>query len=66
MPDGRHPASGGWNRIRTEVNDLAEAVENLKPEGGRFRSTIVVGNGGKKILLDDLPGNPIKLFWPAR
>ena len=46
MPDGQQPAPGGWNRIQIEVNDLAETVAQLKREGNRFRSEIIIGLGG--------------------
>lgn len=65
MPDGQTPAPGGWNRIQIEVADLAATVERLKNAGCKFRSEIVVGNGGKQILVDDPSGNPIELFQPA-
>lgn len=65
MPDGRFPAPGGWNRIRIEVEDLPATVERLKAAGGQFRNDIVIGNGGKQILLEDPSGNPIELFQPA-
>ncbi|MBI4311660.1 MAG: VOC family protein [Chloroflexi bacterium] len=65
MPDGRSPAPGGWNRIQIEVQDLAATVAELKRAGCRFRSEIVIGNGGKQILVDDPSGNPIELFEPA-
>jgi catechol 2,3-dioxygenase-like lactoylglutathione lyase family enzyme len=64
MPDGRTPAPGGWNRIQLEFDDLAEKVESLRRTGARFRNDIVVGNGGKQILLDDPSGNCIELFQP--
>ena len=62
MPDGRVPKPGGWNRIQLEVEDLAGLVEQLKQEGASLRNEIVVGNGGKQILLEDPSGNPIELF----
>ena len=65
MPDGRQPEPGGWNRVQIEVNDLASLVEQLKKGGASFRNEIVVGNGGKQILLDDPSGNAIELFEPA-
>jgi predicted enzyme related to lactoylglutathione lyase len=64
MPDGRKPEPGGWNRIQLEVPDLAGKVESLREAGAQFRNEIVVGNGGKQILLDDPSGNPIELFEP--
>jgi catechol 2,3-dioxygenase-like lactoylglutathione lyase family enzyme len=65
-PDGRKPAPGGWNRIRLEVADLTEEVETLRKAKAHFRNDIVVGNGGKQILLDDPAGNPIELYEPGR
>jgi catechol 2,3-dioxygenase-like lactoylglutathione lyase family enzyme len=66
MPDGRRPEPGGWNRIQIEVDDLAALVDTLKNSGARFRNDIVIGNGGKQILLDDPSGNAIELFEPPR
>ena len=65
MPDGRKPQPGGWNRIQLEVEDLAHEVERLRTAGSRFRGDIVLGNGGKQILLEDPAGNPVELFEPA-
>jgi catechol 2,3-dioxygenase-like lactoylglutathione lyase family enzyme len=67
MPDGRKPEPGGWNRIQLEVGNLAEKVEGFRQAGLQFRNEIVIGNGGKQILLDDPSGNPLELFEaPAR
>jgi catechol 2,3-dioxygenase-like lactoylglutathione lyase family enzyme len=66
MPDGRKPAPGGWNRIQLEVDDLAAKVEALRKAGANFRNDIVIGNGGKQILLDDPAGNCIELSEPFR
>jgi predicted enzyme related to lactoylglutathione lyase len=66
MPDGRMPAPGGWNRIQIEVADLAAKVEALRNGGAVFRNEIVIGNGGKQILLEDPAGNCIELFEPPR
>src|SRR3954452_17604090 len=66
MPDGRPPRPGGWNRFVLEVTDLEEAVEELRRAGARFRNDIVVGVGGKQILLEDPSGNPVELFEPTR
>ncbi|HZF04905.1 MAG TPA: VOC family protein [Patescibacteria group bacterium] len=65
MPDGRQPEPGGWNRIQLEVADLGCEVERLRTAGARFRNEIVVGNGGKQILLEDPAGNLVELFEPA-
>jgi predicted enzyme related to lactoylglutathione lyase len=64
MADKQVPAPGGWNRIQIEVKDLETTVEKLKRQGARFRNTIVTGNGGKQILVEDPSGNPVELFQP--
>jgi catechol 2,3-dioxygenase-like lactoylglutathione lyase family enzyme len=66
MPDGQVPAPGGWNRIQLVVNDLEAVVDGLKRDGARFRNEIVIGNGGKQVLLEDPSGNAIELFEPHR
>jgi hypothetical protein len=53
---------GGWNRIQIEVDDLVSTVASLKSGGNRFRNDIVVGNGGKQILVEEPPGNPIEFI----
>lgn len=65
MPDGRRPEPGGWNRFVLEVRDLQARIDEMKQRGVRFRNEIVVGPGGKQILLDDPDGNPVELFEPA-
>jgi catechol 2,3-dioxygenase-like lactoylglutathione lyase family enzyme len=65
MPDGRRPEPGGWNRLVLEVEDLAARVDEMKRKGIHFRNEIVVGPGGKQILLEDPDGNPVELFEPA-
>ena len=64
MNDGQVPTPGGWNRFQFEVEDLVATVEKLKKAGCRFRSDIIVGNGGKQILVNDPSGNPVELFQP--
>ena len=66
MPDGRAPAPGGWNRFVVEVDDLVSRVAEMTRAGARFRNEIVVGPGGKQILLEDPDGNVIELFEPAK
>jgi glyoxylase I family protein len=66
MPDGRKQEPGGWNRIVLEVDDLPAHVEAMKKAGLRFRNEIEKGPGGKQIQLEDLDGNPIELFEPAK
>jgi catechol 2,3-dioxygenase-like lactoylglutathione lyase family enzyme len=64
MPDGQRPEPGGWNRIQLQVDDLQGLVEALHKAGAHFRNEIVVGQGGKQILLDDPSGNCVELFQP--
>jgi catechol 2,3-dioxygenase-like lactoylglutathione lyase family enzyme len=64
MPDGTKPEPGGWNRFAIEVSDLAATVDGLRRAGAHFRNEIVVGAGGKQILIDDPSGNPVELFEP--
>ncbi|HEY2160964.1 MAG TPA: VOC family protein [Solirubrobacteraceae bacterium] len=65
MPDGTRPEPGGWNRFMLEVSDLASVVATLRETGAKFRNDIVVGVGGKQILLEDPAGNPVELFEPT-
>jgi catechol 2,3-dioxygenase-like lactoylglutathione lyase family enzyme len=65
MPDGRAQQPGGWNRFALEVDDLEALVARLRQSGATFRNDIVVGVGGKQILLEDPSGNPIELFQPT-
>jgi catechol 2,3-dioxygenase-like lactoylglutathione lyase family enzyme len=65
MPDGRAQQPGGWNRFALEVEDLEAMVARLRQAGATFRNDIVVGVGGKQILLEDPAGNPIELFQPT-
>ena len=65
MPDGTVPQPGGWNRFTLEVPDLEATVESLRSRGARFRNEIVVGVGGKQILVEDPSGNPVELFEPT-
>lgn len=64
MPDGAVPAPGGWNRIQIEVKNIEETIKKLKDKNAKFRNTLVTGNGGKQILLEDPSGNLIELFQP--
>jgi predicted enzyme related to lactoylglutathione lyase len=66
MPDGQVPVPGGWNRIQIEVEDIEATVEKLRRAGGRFRNDIVIGNGGKQVLIEDPSGNPIELCQPLK
>ncbi|MEZ4731211.1 MAG: VOC family protein [Caldilineaceae bacterium] len=66
MLDGRKPAPGGWNRIQIEVEDLTAKVDTLRKAGLHFRNNMVIGNGGKQILLEDPAGDCIELFEPPQ
>jgi catechol 2,3-dioxygenase-like lactoylglutathione lyase family enzyme len=65
MPDGATPGPGGWNRIHLVVDDIDDEVARLRSIGATFRNDVVVGPGGKQILLEDPSGNLVELFQPA-
>src|SRR3954453_17824212 len=65
MSDGEQPGPGGWNRIHFIVDDLEAEVDRLRDAGAKFRNDIVVGPGGKQVLLIDPSGNFVELFEPA-
>lgn len=65
MPDGTEPEPGGWNRFQVEVSDIAGLVETLRASGVHFRNDVVIGRGGKQVLIDDPSGNPVELFEPT-
>ena len=65
-PDGRRPEPGGWNRLVVDAEDLVSRVAEMKRAGLRFRNDVVVGPGGKQILLEDPDGNLVELFEAAR
>jgi catechol 2,3-dioxygenase-like lactoylglutathione lyase family enzyme len=65
MPDGTVPEPGGWNRFQLEVEKLDALVAELREQGAHFRSDIIIGVGGRQILVDDPSGNPVELFEPT-
>lgn len=65
MPDGRRPASGGWNRFQLIVDDIASEVARLRAGGVNSRNEIVKGPGGSQILVEDPSGNVVELFQPS-
>jgi catechol 2,3-dioxygenase-like lactoylglutathione lyase family enzyme len=62
---GQAPTPGGWNRMQIEVADLADTAKRLKHAGCQFRGEIVLGRGGKQVLVEDPSGNPVELFEPT-
>ena len=66
MPDGRRQEPGGWNRIVLRVSNLSEVIDTLKTAGVQLRNEMESGPGGRQIQIEDLDGNPIELFEPAR
>ena len=65
MPDGRQPGAVGWHRIHLISDDIAAEEARLRTAGVGFGSDIIIGPGGRQILLDDPAGHPIELFTPA-
>lgn len=66
MPDGTAPMPGGWNRIQLQTKDIDSVIRSLEVKGVKFRNELVIGNGGKQILLLDPSGNLIELVEPTR
>lgn len=66
MPDGTKPAPGGWNRFAIEVDDVEALARSLRQAGAHLRSDVVVGIGGRQVIVDDPSGNPVELFQPIR
>ena len=64
MPDGTQQEPGGWNRFAIEVDDLAGMVARLRQAGAHFRNEVVIGVGGKQVIVEDPSGNPVELFEP--
>ena len=61
---GETPSAGGWNRIQIEVENLAETAKALKHHGCSFKGEVLLGRGGKQLLLIDPSGNLVELFEP--
>src|SRR3954454_9250327 len=55
-------ATAGRNRIHLIVDDLDAEIARLRGAHLSFRSAVVRGPGGRKILLADPDGNLIELF----
>jgi catechol 2,3-dioxygenase-like lactoylglutathione lyase family enzyme len=65
MPDGTMPHPGGWNRFQLDVDDIEALVDRRREQGTRLRNEVVVGVGGKQVLVEDPAGNPVELFEPT-
>ena len=63
---GETPSAGGWNRIQIEVENLASVAKDLKHGGCNFKGEMLLGRGGKQLLLIDPSGNLVELFEPTR
>ncbi|WP_422773090.1 VOC family protein [Plantactinospora sp. WMMC1484] len=57
--------AAGRNRVHLTVDDLDAEIDRLRRAGLPFRSDVVVGPGGRQILLADPAGNLVELFQPA-
>jgi glyoxylase I family protein len=65
MPDWRGQEPGGANRIILRVEDLDDAVAELKEREVLFLNETEVGPGGSQIQIEDPDGNPVDLFEPS-
>ena len=63
---GDVPSPGGWARFQLEVRDLDAVVNDLKSNGGRIRTDIVQGNGGRQAIIEDPAGNAVELMEPQQ
>ena len=61
---GEAPEPRGWNRFQLIVEELDGVVAKLRRAGAKFRTDIVVGNGGRQALVEDPSGNLVELFEP--
>jgi len=62
LAGGALPQPGGWNRIVVEVADLDSVLAKVTGAGGKPRSKLIKGPGGRQVLVDDPSGNPVELF----
>lgn len=62
LADGSVPRPGGWNRLVLEVPDLDASLQALRAAGAHVRGDPVAGPGGRQVLVEDPPGNPVELF----
>jgi catechol 2,3-dioxygenase-like lactoylglutathione lyase family enzyme len=64
LSDGTRPEPGGWNRFQLQVDDLDEAVADLRKGGADLRGDVITGRGGRQALVPDPAGNLVELFEP--
>jgi len=62
--DTSRPEPGGWNRFQLQVDDLDEAVADLRKGGADLRGDVITGRGGRQALVPDPAGNLVELFEP--
>jgi len=66
MPGGKTQEPGGANRIVLRVGDVSAEIDRLKKAGVRFLNEMEPGPAGRQIQVQDLDGNTVELFEPAR
>lgn len=65
LPNGAQPEPGGWNRMVLTVAGLDPVLKKLDATGVGLRGPVVIGPGGRHVLVEDPSGNLIELFEPA-
>lgn len=63
---GETPRPGGWNRVQVEVDSLDATLARLRTAGVSVPGEVIEGVGGRQVLVEDVSGNRIELFEPAR
>ncbi|MBY0288887.1 MAG: VOC family protein [Mycobacteriaceae bacterium] len=64
LADGSRPESGGWNRFQLQVDDLDEAVADMRKVGADLKIDVIDGRGGRQALVADPAGNLVEVFQP--
>jgi catechol 2,3-dioxygenase-like lactoylglutathione lyase family enzyme len=64
LADGSRPEPGGWNRFQLHVDDLDEAVAEMRKIGADLRIDVIDGRGGRQALVPDPAGNLVEVFQP--
>lgn len=64
LADGTRLEPGGWNRFQLQVDDLDEAVAEVRKGGADLRGDVITGRGGRQALVPDPAGNLVELFEP--